>query len=483
MKMTSSKHQKDASSVILLHIFKVAVQFVAFIVISRFTEITEVGYFAISIMIIGLLELIRDFGLRVTSTQSTNIDKVMASNLFWISSIIGFAIFTFTLVISSILIDLQIATESMTFLRLLSVSLFLSGISSQLHTNIVRQQKFFTFGLIDFVSQTFGAALGIWMATNGYGAMSFVFQYLASSSINLALRGYFADLKILKPNRLKPTLQEFKSTTDLGLVQLLNWLGNNFDTLVITLRFEAFVVGIYSRAFGLVITTQQSLVDTIGNWALPMLKHSSTATAELSERVFKLFYLLSMVFIPLNIFFIGTHSHLIEFLLGEKWSHMGLFCVAFSFSMIFGQATAFNRWILILGEQTSLLLRQTYASKVVLVVSVIIASNFSALLVAYVFALNSFVLLVISYRQSKNHGNSWSFTLSKFIFLVFMITCTIGVSVVYLNVVSGVDSIFFMGLVPSLLLVAMFSLIYRRLLKQLRTEHSKTPKSDHEVRG
>jgi len=250
----------DGFITILFQLLKMSFQFFTIVVMARLIEIDEIGSFVIAVLIISFVEVCRDFGVRLNTTQRLHLSERENSNYFWLSTSLGFLLFII-IFSGTYLIELFTGANLVLLLaRWMCFSIIFSGIMSQINTQMFRSRKFLSLGVTDAISQLIAGSFGVWMAFTGFGVWSLVVQYLAATASLLMMRAFYLRWLPMKPVRIENLWRMFRGTKNIGLTNLFNWIGNNIDTLVLSIYFPPQIVGLYSETFLLVRLTVISRV-------------------------------------------------------------------------------------------------------------------------------------------------------------------------------------------------------------------------------
>ncbi len=91
---------RGASVTILGQVIRVVVQLAGIMVLARLLTPTDYGLLAMVTAIIGVGELVRDFGLSSAAIQARTLSRGQKSNLFWINTSIGLSLTLITIAAS-----------------------------------------------------------------------------------------------------------------------------------------------------------------------------------------------------------------------------------------------------------------------------------------------------------------------------------------------------------------------------------------------
>lgn len=231
------RNMSDGFVTILFQLIKMSVQFFTIVVMARFIEIDHIGSFVIAVLIVSFAEVCRDFGLRLNTTQRLHLSERENSNYFWLSTLLGLLFFIITLSVTYLIEFFTGVNLVLSLARWMCFSILLSGIMSQINTQMFRSRKFLSMGVTDAISQVIAGLFGVWMAFAGFGVWSLVVQYVAATASLLMIRVLYLRWLPMRPARIENLWSVFKGTKNIGLTNLFNWIGNNIDTLILSIFF------------------------------------------------------------------------------------------------------------------------------------------------------------------------------------------------------------------------------------------------------
>ena len=462
------RNMSDGFITILFQLLKMSFQFFTIVVMARLIEIDDIGSFVIAALIVSFAEVCRDFGLRLNTTQRLHLSERENSNYFWLSTSLGFLFFTI-IFSGTYLIELFTGANLVLLLaRWMCFSIIFSGIMSQINTQMFRSGKFLSMGVTDAISQLIAGSFGVWMAFAGFGVWSLVVQYLAATASLLMMRAFYLRWLPMKPVRIENLWRVFRGTKNIGLTNLFNWIGNNIDTLVLSIYFPPQIVGLYSRGFSLLVTPQLNLLESFGNWFMPSMKGvNKDVRGDL--HLSRVQQTLIGIFLPVNLLVICFSAEIVRFLLGEKWISLSAILTALSIASLPSIFIHIYRWLFIIYEETLLLVRLTAISRVIMVLSLIVASYFSFDAVLVSIIVSNFFSWILMYSFFARIHQRKSIFLSQLLAVsLFALTYFFWKNVFSLSLSN--QPIFIIALVP-LVIFLLFWLFAKELI---RSSHVKT---------
>jgi len=266
-----------------------------------------------------IIERFQDIGLGDAIIQRKEVTHEQVSSIFWIN--LGISIFlTILVALSAKVIAWFYNDQRLVWITIaLSSNFVCSGLSIQHHTLIRRQMRFSQQALIRISSVTFGLAVAISLAWLGYGYWALVWKELARSFLSTALAWSFCHWRPGLPVRNAGIKSLLKFGGNVTGYNMLFYLTNNLDSILLGKLFGAVPVGLYSRARQLTTVPVTQMLEPMKNVSLPALSALQDDPEKYSNYFVKMLAVLTFVYMPL-IVYIGIYAHPIVYIaLGSQW--------------------------------------------------------------------------------------------------------------------------------------------------------------------
>lgn len=299
---------------------KTLLQLGATMVLARLLAPDDFGLLAMVAAIIGLAELVRDFGLSGAIVQAKVIDDRLWSSLLWLSVALG-ALLTLLVAASAHFVAALYGEPRLILITLaLAPGLLLNGICTPLQTKLQRDLQFALLAKLDVSAMLLAVGTAITCACLGWGVWSLVAMSAAGALYRLAVltiqvRPHFG------PPRIDPGALPF--LTSGGSIfgsQLLNYAARNVDNVVVGSFLGPAVLGYYSRAYSLLIMPLSQINGPLSRVALPVLSRLQDEPDRFRRYISASLLVISYVSLPAFAVLAGVAYPLVEVLLGPNWS-------------------------------------------------------------------------------------------------------------------------------------------------------------------
>ena len=369
-------------------IARIAVQLVGIVVMARLLDPSDYGLLAMVTAIIGVGEIFRDFGLSSAAIQAKTLSVGQKSNLFWINTGIG-ASLTVLVVAASGLVALLYADPRLQLLTVVLASTFLlNGITTQFRADLNRNLQFGRLSSVEVVAQVLGLGVGVTMAVNGFGYWSLAGQQVSQivfQIIALVIASGWFPGGIARDAPMRGFL-----TFGFHIfgAQLLGYASRNVDSIVIGARLGAEPLGLYNRAFQLMLLPLNQINAPSTRVALPILSRLQDQPARFAAFVsFGQIAMLNIVSLVLA--FCGAQAYaIIAIALGDQWLGSVPVFQILLIAGFFQTAGYVVYWIFLAKGLTRSNLMYALATRPVMIVLILVGSIWGLYGVAWAYAIS-----------------------------------------------------------------------------------------------
>lgn len=351
------------------------IQFAGLVVLGRLLSPADFGLIAMVTAIVGIGEVLRDFGLSTAAIQSRKLSHAQASNLFWINSSIGLLLALVCAALSLPLASLYDEPRVAGLSVVLAVNFLINGMQAQFQAQLVRDMRYWRLTVTDVLAQGVGLCAGVGSALLGLGYWSIAVQAVVQAGTLLLGRWLASSWRPGLPNRSGHVGELFSFGRNVVGTQLLVYLSSNIDSVVIGRSFGPVQLGFYQRAFQLLMMPLNQILSPLNNVALPVLAQLQDDPREFSRFILRA---QTSVLYPVVILFtvVGvTADWVIPLVFGEQWEPSVRIFQILAVGGVFQSANYVSYWIFLSLGRTASHLRYSLVSRTVLILSLVIGSQ------------------------------------------------------------------------------------------------------------
>lgn len=364
------------------------------IVLARLLNPDDFGLIAMVMAITGFIEMFKDMGLSMATVQKAEINHSQVSNLFWINIVVSFAC-ALILAMSAPIISWFYSEPRLTWVTIaLAATFILSGLTVQHFALLRRQMLFKAVATIQIGAMGFSIIVGIVLAWYGAEYWSLVGMTVAMQLGYVILSWGFCKWRPGLPVRKANILSMVKLGGHLTGFNIINYFARNFDNILLGRFWGASVLGLYSKAYGLMMLPINQIRRPLDNVAIPALSHIQNDPIRYKRYYTKLIAMLAFITMPLMVFLFLYAEKVILILLGSKWLEAtDIFRILCVIAFIQPVATTWGLVLVSLGQSKRYLIWGIINS-LFIVTSFIIGVKWGAIGIATAYTIVSYLLLV-----------------------------------------------------------------------------------------
>ncbi len=361
---------------------RVLLQLTGVVVLARFLEPSDFGLLAMTLVVIGVGEIFRDFGLSTAAIRSPSVSREQRDNLFWVNSGIGLILGAAAFSASGLIASFYDQPDVVVITRMLALVFVFNGLATQYRADLTRRLRFTALAGSDVCAQALGLLSGILLAVNGFGFWALVAQQLVQGGIGLLLV-IACGRWVPRPPRRGVDMSGFtRFGWNLTWAQIISYLSNNVDTLIIGVRFGAGPLGYYNRAFQLLMYTLSQLRAPSTTVALPVLARLHDEPDRFNAYLLRAQLALGYTLVVGLGLAVGAAEPIIEVALGERWLPAVSIFRFLALAGIFQTLAYVAYWTYLSRDLTADLFRYTVLTSVIKVACIVLGSQWGVLGVA-----------------------------------------------------------------------------------------------------
>lgn len=250
---------------------RILLQLTGVVVLARLLDPHDYGLLAVAIVVVGVGEIFRDFGLSTAAVQARTLSIAQRDALFWINTAIGVGLTAVVFGFAPLIARAYGEPELRAMLQVIAVTFTCNGLATQYRADLTRRMRFGRLVGADVIAQASGLTLGIVGAVLGAGHWALVAQLVGQSATALLVVALAARWLPGRPRRGSGVRPFLRFGRVLALSAIVNYLSNNLDTLTIAARLGTSPLGVYNRAFSLLMSPLNQLRSPATTVALPVL--------------------------------------------------------------------------------------------------------------------------------------------------------------------------------------------------------------------
>lgn len=365
---------------------KIILQFASVAVLARLLTPHDYGLIALVLVVVGAGEVFRDFGLTAATVQAPTVTAAQRSQLFWLNTLIGVAIAIVVFSLSWPVAWLMGQEELRAMIQVLSLLFVLNGLMTQHRAQLQRLLRFKAIAGIDIIAAVAGLAAAVVAAMLGAGFWALVLQQLTIAVIGMVLAFLLGRWHPSRPTRRNDIRDFINFGWNIVATNMIVYAANQVDTLIVNAKFGTGSLGLYNRAYQLVMTPLNQVRGPLNGVAQPVFARVQADPARFNRYVtagqLALGYAIGA---PLALV-IALAEPLVRVMLGAEWLSATPLLQCFAVAAFLGNLSMIGYWVYMARGLVSQLFRYTLVSLTIKVTCILVGAQFGLLGVAIGFA-------------------------------------------------------------------------------------------------
>ena len=295
-------------------------QVLATVVLSRLLERADFGLLAMTTAVLGLAQLLSELGLSTATVQRQQITHAQVNALFWIQAVIGMVVAALAVLFAPAVEAFYGVDQVAVVVTALAVTFLLRGASAQHQALLERRLHFRRLARIELVSSALSTAAAIAVASLGGGFWALValnLSYVSARSLQLwKASGWRPGL----PRRAAGLWSLLTFGAHLSVFNIVNYTARNADNVLIGRFVGADALGLYDRAYRLLMLPLQQINGPVSRVAVPTLSRVVDEDARLRRYYVTAVGGVALASMPLMAVAAVLAAPLVVVALGDQWA-------------------------------------------------------------------------------------------------------------------------------------------------------------------
>jgi PST family polysaccharide transporter len=297
----------------------IAIQLASTVILARLLSPQDYGIIAMVMAVTAFAGVFRDLGLSSAAIQKKDLTLDQQSNLFWLNVAMGALLTTLVSAASPLVAWFYGKPELLWVTVALSFSFLIGSFGSQHAALLVRNMQFGRNAIPVVAGGLASLAVSVALALQGWSYWSLVWGNLAGGVVTTGLLFLLSGFRPSTVKRGVGMREMIGFGANVTGFELVNYFHRNLDNVLIGKFWGAEALGLYSRAYQLLmfpITAIRGPINAVAFPAMSRLQDQPNAFRAYYRRVTQLLAFVSM---PLTAFLFVASAPIVEMLLGREW--------------------------------------------------------------------------------------------------------------------------------------------------------------------
>lgn len=334
-----------AMAAIATQIVRVGTQAGSVIILSRLLTPTDFGIFAMASPVLAFAVLFQDLGLGHATVQKDSLSQRDLTSLFWVNLSVGAAL-ALTLVALSPLVGAFYGEPKLAALTAgMSLTLLLSGADVQHLSLLTRQMRFWTLAVLESLAALSGLGASILMALLYHSYWAILAGSLTSGVVLAGGAWLSSGWLPSRPGSIRQSGGMLAFGLGVTGYNLAEFISRNIDSVLIGQVWGAASLGVYNRAYRLLLFPLQQITNPMIRIMLPTLSGLLNETDRYRRSYRRAVFPAYTAVLPGVAFMISTAGILVEMLLGDRWKEVTPIFIGLSVAALLQTTNSPANWL------------------------------------------------------------------------------------------------------------------------------------------
>jgi PST family polysaccharide transporter len=360
----------------------------AAIVLARLLTPEDYGLIGLVAIIVNFVGMFQYLGLATATIKWEQLNHRQVSNLFWVNIGLSTLIMLVTLASGPALAWFYREPRLIGVAIGYGIVLLLTGASIQHQAILMRQMRFTVVAVIEVTSMAIGLVTAIVAALAGAGYWALVLnQIVVWAVVNI---GTWSACKWRPgwPTRGTGLRKMLSYGGNLTGYNFMHFFARNLDNALIGKFWGAYQLGLYSRAYQLLMMPIGQISTPLWSVAVPTLSRLADSPERYRAAYLKILEKIAMVTMPSVIFVCAVSDWFILFLLGSQWTESAHIFRLLGVAAAIQPATASALWLFFTQGRSREMLNWGLFGSSIAVCSIFLGLPWGANGVAFTYAIS-----------------------------------------------------------------------------------------------
>jgi O-antigen/teichoic acid export membrane protein len=324
-------------------------------ILSRLILPADSGLINMVVIVTGFIALFNDLGLSAATVQRDKLDHRQVSTLFWINIAMGVLLGVITAATAPVLAWFYDEPRLLAVTVAIAFGFVFGGMTVQHRALLKRQMRFSTLVRIDLVGTLIGMACAIGAAAllpkdQRYWAL--VLELLIQGPIQIVGLWLACRWRPSLPVRGSGVMPMLKFGGNLTGFRIINYFARNLDNLLIGKFFGPAALGLYAKAYGLLLLPLRRITEPFSTVTMPALSRLNDSPERFREFYLRMASLVCLLSMPLVALMIGASDWIIGVVLAPEWAGVSVLFALLGVAGLLEPISSTTGWLFVADGRT-----------------------------------------------------------------------------------------------------------------------------------
>ncbi len=322
------------------------------VILARLLTPGDYGLIGMVAVVVGFVAMFKDMGLSTATIQRETIDHKQISTLFWINVALSIAVALVVIALAPAVGWFYQKPLLAPLTMVYAVGFLFGGLAVQHEALLRRQMRFGVLAFTEVTSSLFGLATAICMAWRGAHYWALVYGQLGqglSYAVGVWVTCGWRPGLPARNSGVRPMLTFGRNLTGFSVI---NYFARNLDNLLIGKFWGPQQLGLYAKAYQLLLLPIDQINAPIAAVAVPALSRLTETPERYRQAYLRILEKVAILTMPGAAFMIVTADWIVRVALGPQWVEAGTIFVLLGASAFVQPIANTTGWLFISQGRT-----------------------------------------------------------------------------------------------------------------------------------
>ena len=339
-----------------------------------------------------------DLGFSAALIQKKEVSPAQYSSVFWLNIGIGFFMYALFYISAPMISQFYNQPELIIYIRVICLSFIITSLSAVQANLLIKELQFKKKVIINWIAMLIGYVVAFVLAYKGYGVWALVMMTLTTAMLNSIMYwivSKWTPLFVFEWNTIKELSNYgFNFLGDSSV----NYWSRNFDNFIIAKVLGSNDLGIYTRAYSLMLLPLRNVTTIVTKVMFPAFSQKQDDLQVLKKYYLDIIQYIALITFPLMIGLSLVSKEFVLLFFGNKWSAMIPILSILSGLGAIQSIVSLNGLIYNSLGKVNIAFRVSILTNIVLIIAFVIGVNYGLIGVAYSYLIASALLLIPMYK-------------------------------------------------------------------------------------
>jgi PST family polysaccharide transporter len=351
--------------------FKFVFSMMATIVLARLLSPEDYGLIGMVAILINFVSMFQYLGLSTATVKWSELNHQQVSTLFWVNMFLSAAIMLITIASGPLLAWFYKEPRLIGITAGYGVTILFAGLAIQHEAILTRQMRFTSIAVIEVLAIVSGFLSAIVAAWHGARYWSLVLNQLVMTVVIVVGVWIVCRWRPGLPARAAGVRSMLSYGGNLAGFHFMTYFARNLDNALIGKFWGPYQLGMYSRAYQMLLMPMQQINAPLAAVAVPALSRLADSPERYRAAYLKILEKIAMITMPGVVFMIATSDWLVLFVLGPHWREAGRIFMLLGVAAIIQPVTRTVLWLFTTQGRSREIFKWGLMSAAIAVVSIV----------------------------------------------------------------------------------------------------------------